>query len=104
MRLYIAGPVTGIPDYKERFNAAEAELKEKGHTVLNPAILPDGLTHAQHMTICLPMLDVCEGILLLDGWQHSKGAMMEYNRAIATEKTRFYSLQHVHTVTQAKEW
>ena len=37
MRVYIAGPITGIMDYKEKFIKAEKQLKEMGHIVINPA-------------------------------------------------------------------
>lgn len=36
MKLYIAGPITGVPDYAERFKRAEEDLKAMGHTVINP--------------------------------------------------------------------
>lgn len=43
-KIYIAGPMTGIPDYnRPAFNEYAAKLVEQGHTVLNPATLPDGL-------------------------------------------------------------
>lgn len=47
MKIYIAGPITGIPDYKERFAKAEAELKAKGHAVMNPAALPEGFEYSE---------------------------------------------------------
>ena len=33
MRVYISGPITGVSDYMEKFEAAEKELKEKGYLV-----------------------------------------------------------------------
>ncbi len=45
VRVYIAGPMTGYKNFnREAFHNAEEELKREGHTVLNPAVLPDGLT------------------------------------------------------------
>ncbi len=45
VRVYIAGPMTGYENFnREAFHKAEEELKREGHTVLNPAVLPDGLT------------------------------------------------------------
>lgn len=47
-KIYIAGPVTGDPDYIEKFNKAEEKLKGEGWTVINPvkvnANLPDDTT------------------------------------------------------------
>ena len=42
MIIYIAGPITGVTDYKEKFDQAEHQLTELGHKVLNPATLPRG--------------------------------------------------------------
>ncbi|EGF7427729.1 DUF4406 domain-containing protein, partial [Escherichia coli] len=43
MRVYIAGPMTGYKNFnREAFHEAEEKLKQKGCTVLNPAVLPGG--------------------------------------------------------------
>lgn len=42
MRVYISGPISNEPDYKAKFAKAEAELKEQGFEVINPAKF-DGL-------------------------------------------------------------
>ena len=56
VRVYIAGPMTGYKNFnREAFHNAEEELKREGHTVLNPAVLPDGLTQPQYMDICMAM-------------------------------------------------
>ncbi|ECE8819412.1 DUF4406 domain-containing protein, partial [Salmonella enterica subsp. enterica serovar Reading] len=50
MKVYIAGPMTGYENFnREAFHRAEKALKREGHTVLNPAVLPNGLTQAQYM-------------------------------------------------------
>lgn len=37
--LYIAGPMTGLPDYNyDAFHAAQAELHRAGFVVMNPAL------------------------------------------------------------------
>ena len=86
MKIYIAGPITGVENYKEPFDKAESLLQEQGHTTMNPAILPPGFEHHEYMKICFSMVDVCDGIVLLPGWERSKGAEMEYHRA--TEKKK----------------
>ncbi|EGO2557451.1 DUF4406 domain-containing protein [Escherichia coli] len=44
LKIYIAGPMTGYPDYnRAAFNAKASELMAEGHIVLNPAVLPGGL-------------------------------------------------------------
>ena len=45
MKTYIAGPMTGLPEFnRPAFNAAAKEIAASGHVPLNPAILPDGLS------------------------------------------------------------
>lgn len=46
MKIYIAGRITGNPHYKAQFKAMAAMLQEEGHTVLNPAELPEGMKPA----------------------------------------------------------
>ncbi|MDP4455455.1 DUF4406 domain-containing protein, partial [Escherichia coli] len=54
MKIYIAGPMTGYPDYnRAAFNAKASELMAEGHIVLNPAMLPGGLCQSEYMDICL---------------------------------------------------
>ncbi len=60
VRIYIAGPMTGYENFnREAFHKAEEALKQEGHTVLNPAVLPDGLTQPHYMDICMAMILLC---------------------------------------------
>ncbi|WP_137975293.1 DUF4406 domain-containing protein, partial [Salmonella enterica] len=44
MKIYIAGPMTGRKKFnRDAFNKEADRLMKHGHTVLNPASLPDGL-------------------------------------------------------------
>jgi len=54
---------------------------------MNPAVLPDGFEHHEYMKICFSMIDVCEGLYFLRNWTDSKGAKMEFDRAIDKGKT-----------------
>ena len=78
VRVYIAGPMTGYENFnREAFHKAEEELKREGHTVLNPAVLPDGLTQPHYMDICMAMIRCVDAIYMLNGWQRSAGAKAE---------------------------
>ena len=78
--IYVAGPMTGLPDFNyPAFNAAAATLRAQGHTVLNPAenpVPPCG-TWQGYMRMALAQLVQCECIVLLPGWADSKGALIE---------------------------
>ena len=77
-KVYIAGPMTGLPDYnRPAFFAAATELATSGDTPLNPAVLPDGLSQADYMAICIAMLQRADCIYMLQHWQQSQGACAE---------------------------
>ncbi len=84
MIVYISGKITGLDPKKtkDKFNAVEAMLLEKGHKVINPiklANINDEWTHA--MKKCVIGMMECNAIYLLPDWQESKGAKIEYELA-----------------------
>ncbi|HBD2897816.1 TPA: DUF4406 domain-containing protein [Escherichia coli] len=79
LKIYIAGPMTGYPDYnRAAFNAKASELMAEGHIVLNPAVLPGGLCQSEYMDICLAMVRSADAIYLLNRWEESIGARAEH--------------------------
>ena len=83
MKVYIAGPMTGLPHFnRPAFNQAALNLSFDKHVPLNPAILPDGLTEADYMAVGLTMLQRADAIYLLTGWQFSAGARAEHALAL----------------------
>jgi hypothetical protein len=86
VKVYIAGKITGNPEYKSQFAEAEQELKAEGHTVMNPAILPDGFQHHEYMRMCFAMIDVCDVVYMLNTWIDSKGARLERDYAMGIGK------------------
>lgn len=89
MKIYIAGKITGDPNYKEKFDIAATSLELQGHIVLNPAELPEGMLPADYMRICYAMLDTADAIYLLKDWHSSSGASIERNYAMYTGKSIF---------------
>lgn len=81
MKLYVAGPMSGLPESNyPAFHAAAERLRALGHTVLNPAenpVPPCGGTWQGYMRMALAQLVQCDGIVLLHGWSESKGALIE---------------------------
>lgn len=90
MRTYISGAITGTTDYMERFAKAEKELAEQGYSVVNPAKvnaqLPEDTNYDEYMKMSFCMLDMCDAIYMLNGWEESRGANREYGYAITKDK------------------
>lgn len=90
MKLYIAGKITGDPDYRAKFAAAEIGLTLAGHTVLNPTVLPAGLSQGDYLRVCFAMLDCAEAAYFLRDWRDSAGAKLEHDHCIYTGKQTMY--------------
>ncbi|WP_427184821.1 DUF4406 domain-containing protein [Bordetella bronchialis] len=84
MKVYLAGPMTGLPALNHpAFHDAAGRLRARGIEVVNPAeIVKDhGLAWADCMRRDIPELVTCEAIVLLPGWEASRGARLEYTIA-----------------------
>jgi hypothetical protein len=81
MKIYISGKITGLKNYKKRFNKAEKHLKKRGFEVVNPVTvgeaLPENSDWSKYMKLDIRAMLDCQGVYLLDNWQDSKGAVFE---------------------------
>lgn len=86
MKIYIAGRITGNPNYKEEFERYAIAYEAEGHIVLNPAELPEGMAKEDYMRICFAMIDVADKVYFLPGWYGSAGARLEYDYCAYIDK------------------
>lgn len=85
-KIYIAGKITGDPDYKAKFEEAENFYKKKGFTVLTPTCLPIGMQPADYMRICFAMIDTADVVAFLPGYRLSAGAQLELQYCFYIDK------------------
>lgn len=76
-KVYIAGKITGDPNYREKFEKVQKQLEGEGYIVLSPAILPEGMRNADYMRICFAMIDTADAVAFIDGYDKSFGALLE---------------------------
>lgn len=84
MRIYLSGPMTGLPELNfPAFNATARTLRANGLEVVNPAeINPEGAkTWEACMRADIKALCDCDTLALLPGWENSKGAHLEVHIA-----------------------
>ena len=96
--VYISGPITGVPRYYEAFELAMENLTAAGFIPLNPAMLPMGMTERQYMRIDIAMLDAADAVLLLDGWERSRGSSLECSYCFYTGKPFATSIDELKEV------
>ena len=89
-RLYISGPITGVRNYKDIFRRAKIRLVSEGYEVVNPAemteVVGEGFTYDEIMQIDLSLLQLCDAVVQLPGWERSRGANIEYDYALGADK------------------
>jgi len=85
MKIYLSGPMTGLPNNNyPAFNEAARKLRAKGYRVLNPAEIepPEIPTWKNYMRECIKMLMSANAVAMLPGWSQSRGASIEVDLAL----------------------
>jgi hypothetical protein len=83
MKLYVAGPITGIKDYnKPNFDAAATFLRNEGYHAITPfdlAVVDPCLESDwnANMKRCIKYLVDMDVLVTIPGWTKSKGARLE---------------------------
>ena len=80
-RLYLAGPMSGYPKHNfPLFDRVATRLRDMGYRVFNPAENKDGgklRPRSFYMRLDIPALIESEAVVVLPGWEHSRGASLE---------------------------
>jgi hypothetical protein len=110
MKAYISGPMSGIPHLNfPAFDQAAKELRAFGHTVINPAeidrlcfptakfdISPPDFDYIKAIRIDLALMEICDAIYLLRGYENSRGAQVELAYARVLKLQEMYEDQDLH--------
>jgi len=85
--IYVSGPVTGNDNATEQFEEADAFLRKRGHIPLNPIRIdaPHPLKMGKwlyYMRKSVELLMKSDALFLLDGWEKSDGARIEFDLCV----------------------
>lgn len=89
MKVYLAGKITGDPNYKAKFRKYAAQY-ERVATVLNPADNPEGMSNADYANLSIAMINAADYVVFLPDWVESRGAMIEHDYCLYIGKRITY--------------
>ena len=108
--VYLAGPMRGYEDHNfPRFHEAAEALRAKGYEVVSPAELDEAtyehangieLSTKEYMKRDLPLMLDCDGVVLLEGYTGSTGALCEFYVATMCKVPTTF----ITNALESKEW
>lgn len=107
--IYVSGPYSAptpeeVAANVERARAAACELMRLGYAVICPHTMTagwerEGLTYEQFIAADLEIVRRCDAVLLLPGWEDSKGALAEKAMAERAGVLTFPSISNLRLRT-----
>jgi len=92
-KIYIAGPMGGLPDLNfPAFHQAAEKLRRWGHFVFNPAEHDQGSYRANLQIDLSWICGEAQAIFMLAGWEKSPGARAEHALAVALGLDIWYEM------------
>lgn len=93
-RMYLSAPISGknYDEVERAFKKAERKVRTLGDfDPVSPLKngLPKDADWASHMLVDLAILQNCDGIILLDGWEDSPGCRIEAEFALRLDLNMF---------------
>ena len=103
MKIYIAGKISGDPNYKNKFSVAADAVSAayEGAVILNPADHPEGLSAAEYMRLCFAEIDMADMVMFLPDYKGSSGAQLELAYCRYTGKPHSFLSKEV---TYERQW
>lgn len=95
MRVYLSGPMTGLPnDNFDEFNRVAEIWRQEGYRTYNPADRgrPAGWTWIDYLRDDLREISASDALAVLPGWESSHGAQLEVHIAERLEMPIFDAL------------
>lgn len=95
--IYISGPITGVPDYQQKFKDAKLEVASLGYVPITPIEVCSaaGLDEGNHEWLAYMKANIravleVDGLYMLRDWWQSKGARVEHGLAIGLDLLILY--------------
>lgn len=87
LKIYISGPITGIPSNNiHAFREAEEKIRSMGMNPIVPHDFFEGVdtqdfVWEDYMKKCIKELMNCDAVVTIEGWNDSRGAQIEVDLA-----------------------